>query len=219
MSVDDNSPHPPRSAWAALRVPLIVLAVTLAAGSGIVDHSAHSLLQAQARLEQLKAAQMLARQQSLKSGEEKNTIARYLGDYRRLRQEGFIGTERRIDWLDALTAANRHARLLGTEYSIDAQQPYPGELHESVRMQLRQSSMKLRLALLHEGDLARFLDHLASQHAGLFSVNDCDLQRISRPDQGADTAAPGDQPNLQAECRLVWYTLSEPHTAQRKAVP
>jgi hypothetical protein len=217
MSADDNSLRPPRPAWAALRAPLVVLALTLAAGAAMVDYSGQSREQAQGRLEQLKTAQMLARQQSLKSGEEMNTIMRYLSDYRRLRQEGFIGTERRLDWLDALAAANARARLFGTEYSIDAQQPYAGELPGNARLQLRQSSMKLRLALLHEGDLARFLDHLAARHAGLFSVNDCDLHRLAGA--GPDSAPPGGQPNLQAECQLVWYTLNEPHLAAGKAAP
>jgi len=220
MNADAAGMRTPRPSWAALRLSLIVLALTLAAAAGIVHFSERSTQQARAHLEQLKMAQMLARQQFLKSGEETNTIARYLADYQRLRQEGFIGTERRIDWLDALAAANRQARLFGVEYSIDAQQPYAGELPGEIRLQLRQSPMKLRLRLLHEDDLARFLGSLAAQHAGVFSANDCDLQRIDRGGTGAAPARPAaDQPNLQAECQLVWYTLDEPQSAANQAAP
>jgi hypothetical protein len=220
VSADAVGMHAPRPAWAALRLPLIVLALTLAAAAAIVHFSEQSTQQARAHLEQLKMAQLLAQQQFLKSGEEMNTIVRYLADYQRLRQAGFIGAERRIDWLDALAAANRQTRLFGVEYSIDAQQAYAGELPGNTQLRLRQSPMKLRLRLLHEDDLARFLSSLAAQHAGVFSVNDCDLQRTNRGGTDAALARPtADQPNLQAECQLVWYTLDEPQSAANKAAP
>jgi len=220
MSMDAPGMHATRPAWAALRLPAIVLALTLAAAAGIVHFSEQSTQQTRAHLEQLKMAQMLARQHFLKSGEEMNTIARYLADYQRLRQAGFIGAERRIDWLDALAAANARARLFGVEYSIEAQQAYTGELPGKAQLRLRQSPMKLRLRLLHEDDLARFLSSLAAQRAGVFSVNDCDLQRVNHGGADAAPARPSsDQPNLQAECQLIWYTLDEPQAAASKAAP
>lgn len=216
MSVDAGM-QAARPVWAALRLPAIVLALTLAAAAAIVHLSDQTMQQTRAHLEQLKMAQMLARQQFLKSGEEMNTIVRYLADYQRLRQRGFIGAEHRIDWLDALAAANRQARLFGVEYNIEAQQAYAGELPGKAQLRLRQSAMKLRLRLLHEDDLARFLGSLAAQRAGVFSVNDCDLQRTTPG--AAPTRPHSDQPNLQAECQLVWYTLDEPQPAANKATP
>ena len=49
--------------------------------------------------------------------------------------------------------------------------------------------MKLRLELLHEGDLFRFFQALAAQKVGRFTVNECKLQRLPVESRGAGQSA------------------------------
>ena len=105
-------------------------------------------------------------------------IERYVEPYRQLERAGIVGEEQRISWIDALRTANREADLYGVEYDVGPQQPYSfmSEVNAG-SLSVHQSIMKLRLGLLHEGDLFRFFQALAAQKAGRFSVNQCSLQR------------------------------------------
>jgi len=205
----------------ALRVPLLALAVSLLLGAAIVAHTQTQLRQEEARLGQLRTAYAMAQQRVMRSGDEKNLIVRYLDDYQRLQEQGFIGTESRIGWLDALRASSDELKLFGVEYAIDPQQASTSVLRQGNNsmslssapgkdgLELRQTMMLLRLSLLHEGDLLRFFDHLAAQNVGLFSIESCNLQRIGDLAQNTALLMPtGVQPNLQAECRLAWFTVT-----------
>jgi hypothetical protein len=146
-----------------------------------------------------------------RSGDEKDLIVRYLGSYQQLQKRGFAGDEQRINWLDALRVTNQQADLFGVDYEIGTQKPYafaaslnPGQV------QLRESVMKLRFRLLHEGDLLRFLDLLSRQSAGIYTVDQCTLKRLDT--RGVIRY----QPNLTAECELAWITASAGATPEKK---
>ena len=187
----------------AIRVPLIIFIIALLAGAGMVQFSKQVRDDAHARLEQLQLARTLAQQRVAKSDGEKSLIVRYLSDYQRLQQQGFIGQEQRINWLDTLRIVNQELKLFNVEYTISAQQTYSGEPKiDSGPFQLHQSLMKLNLSLLHEEDLLRFLKRLSAQKAGLFTINECALQRAQ-----AALQTPTNQANLLADCTLAWFTI------------
>ncbi len=107
-----------------LRMPLIVLLITLCAGSAAVYFTKRS---GDATLRELQQQQNLlheARTRYQRSGDEKEIIVRYLGDYQRLQQQGLIGSEQRINWLDGLRQANQQAELFGVGYQNGSQQAY-----------------------------------------------------------------------------------------------
>lgn len=188
-----------------LRRPLGVLAAVIASGALVLYYTGAALERAQRAAAQQQNQLREARIQLNKSGEEKATIVRYLGQYQYLQQLGFVGDEQRINWLDGLRLANRETRLFGVDYQIGAQQPYPyaAELNPGP-LTLHQSVMKVTLKLLHEDDLMRFLGTLARLGAGVFAVNQCVLERV---DPGDDLR---NQPNVRAECELAWITLRPP---------
>jgi hypothetical protein len=204
---------PDLTALRALRLPLLALAASLLIGAAIVVYSAAQLKQAQDHLGQLKTAQAMSQKKVLTSGDENQLILRYSADYQRLARQGFVGSESRINWLDALRTTNQDLKLFGVEYAIEPQQASasaaePGAQPVAKGLQLRQTRMKLRLQLLHEGDLMRFFDHLTAQNVGLFSIEDCAMQRISEVAQSAVPFLPSRvQPYLQAECQLAWFTV------------
>jgi len=196
---------------AALRGSLIVLATFVALGAAAVAFTARLVDKATAEMKVRQAALEEARLRYQRSGDEKDTIVRYLDGYEKLQREGVVGEERRINWIDGLREANIRSELFGVDYQIGVQQPYSGRTHVA-GIEVRQSDMKIRFPLLHEGDLLRFLDTLERQHMGLFLVDKCALERTNQ----TGGAALRYQPNLVAECDLTWITLVEESGREKK---
>lgn len=198
----------------ALRTPLTALGVVLLVSLIIVMYSGMLVDHAHQRLAQEDSELRQARLRIQNAGQEQEMISRYLGSYEQLAQAGFIGDEQRINWLDGLRLANQQSNIFGVEYDISAQKPYaysaefnPGVLH------LNQSVMHIRLRLLHEEDLPRFLQALARQGGGIFTTDECVLRR-SKP--GETEAVNNVQPNLIGECELSWLTAKPPVTTEKK---
>ncbi|MET0217651.1 MAG: hypothetical protein ABW205_06965 [Burkholderiales bacterium] len=199
--------------FTALRTPLLVLLSVVAVGAVSIEYSTGLVKRAESELKAQKATLQEARTRYQRSGDEKDTIVRYLGSYEKLQREGVVGEEQRINWIDGLRLANIQSELFGVDYQIGVQQPYGGVGEfDAGGIKLRQSVMKIRIPLLHEGDLLRFLARLEKQRVGLFTVNKCSLERT-----GTASASPRYQPNLSAECDLAWITLIEDSGKDKKA--
>lgn len=197
----------------ALRVPLLVLAVTLLVATLIVYASGSILEAAQRQFSQRETELREARLRIQNAGEEKQMIAQYLGGYRELARAGFVGDEQRINWLDTLRIANEEAGIFGVEYDIGAQKPYlyAAEFNAGGLL-LQESLMQLRFRLLHEGDLPRFFDALRRHGGSFFTVDQCILRRVAP--EGAKTVAV--EPNLAADCELRWLTVKPATPAEKK---
>lgn len=192
----------------SLKLPLAVLVIVAVAGASVVSWTRNQVRQAERVLAAQSAQLKEARSRFQRSGEERDLIVRFLPAYEDLRAHGVIGPEERINWLEALREANEDARMLGAEYQISTQQPYPyaDELN-ATRLGMAQSLMKLQLRLVHEGELIRFFDRLAAQNVGTFEINQCVLQRTGN---GSTSTAGVAQANLRAECELAWITINPP---------
>ncbi len=191
-----------------LRFPLIVVLLTLGASYLLITRSVEHYHLAQAKLAQQNQVYQQARERLQRSGSEKATIEQYLPTYQALQQQGLIGTEQRINWVDTLRTINRNLKLYGINYQIDAQKPYQGDTSSTGDFQVFQSDMTLHFGLLHENDLLSFFDQLRAAHVGLFQINKCSLQRT-----GSSYASFGMQPNLDADCTLQWLTLQPKRNA------
>jgi hypothetical protein len=180
---------------------MVLLAVVLASVAAVyftemkVKHAREDLV---AQDKELKEARIKLQ----KSGEEREIILRYRGGYEQLTRAGFVGEEKRINWLDALRLANQTADIFGVEYRIGIQHPYtfaaqlaPGQLT------ILESQMRLNLRMLHEEDLMRFFNSLAAQNAGLYSMDQCFIKRLS------SVSTIRFQANLTAECDISWITV------------
>ena len=198
----------------ALRIPLIVLAVTLALAAGLVYFSASVLKGARQVLAQRNGELSQARLRIQNAGQEKEMIARYLGNYQQLAQAGFVGDEQRINWLDSLRVANEEAGTFGVEYDISAQRPYVyASEFNTGQLLLQESVMRLKFRLLHEEDLPRFYSALARRGGGFFTIEQCSMRRLKTnvPDKNLQY-----QPNLAAECDLRWLTVKPAAPAEKK---
>lgn len=189
----------------SLTLPLLILLATLATMLAAVTYTNDLADAAQRQYATQRSLLRDAQARVQKSGAERDAIARYLPDYRKLDALGFVGDEQRINWLDALRTANQKGALFGINYDVAARRPYPraGALNPGA-INIMQSLMKVRLQLLHEEDLPKFLANLAEQNAGVFVVNRCSVRRSGQPQTARF------QPNMTAECELAWLTAQAP---------
>lgn len=191
--------------WRILQIPLAVLVLVVVCVAALV-YFAHQQKTASAAVLQAQETQLSqARQRYQSSGQEKETIVRYLPVYRRLISEGFIGEERRIEWVDNLRTIHQENKLFGINYSIGVQEAYkPAFNLNPGAMTLHRSVMKLELAMLHEGDLLLLVDELRARKITPFILRQCEVNK--RPGVSFDKFTA----NLQADCELDWLTVREP---------
>ncbi len=189
-------------------LPLLALLAVIAAAVAAIKFTDDQARDARTRLTAQQTQLREAQTRMQKSGSEKELIARYLPDYSKLAALGFVGEERRINWLDALRNANQKGAMFGINYDISVQQAYPHAAAlapgQPGQMSVMQSVMKLRFPMLHEEDLPKFLEYLAEQNAGVFIVDQCTVRRGANA-TGAIQATRF-QPNMAAECQLAWLT-------------
>ena len=188
----------------ALWRPALAVLAAAALGWILVDYAQQNLRQTQERAATQARALQDARQRFQRSDEEKASILRYLPEYRTLQQQGFVGGENRLEWIEALRAADRKAGLDGVQFRIEPQEVFQHPAASGViASRVRRSTMRLTLGLTHEVDLLEFLDALSAQNPGVFSVRACALS--GQPGDPAPRRA-----NLQAECEIDWLSVSAP---------
>lgn len=120
--------------------------------------------------------------------------------FQKLQNAGITGEEKRLDWMEMLTNTQREMRLPGMDYEFGAQIPL--ETVSGAGYAFFASPMRLRLHLLHEGDLLNFLTRVRNEASAMVLVRYCKLYPTSRSNQGRELTA-----QLDAECDLQWITL------------
>jgi multidrug efflux pump subunit AcrA (membrane-fusion protein) len=191
-----------RPPFAVLKLSLILLLVALLlAGIGAMwsREKAHN---AKAALLQQQAALDAAQLQLDRSREQQQLIDTHLADYQALARRGFVGAEDRLAWIEAVQLANREAGLAGLEYRLNPRTASDPKMAQGLA--LGQTAMFLTLPLLVETDLPRFLAALNARATGIYRVQGC---RLSRLGDAAFEAI--NQPRLQAECELLWFTVAQ----------
>ncbi len=196
-----------RKDLAPLRLPLAALIASLVLSFLIIDYSGDRRAMAAESMRVAGAQAEEARKRYQDSDLEKETIARYLPKYKDLEQRGFIGSENRINWIDALRIADQQNGNFGVQYQLSAQGPYKGLLsNDPIASRLRRSTMDIRFGVVHEGQFLAFLSALEEQHAGMYALRACSLEPVH-----GDIPQPRSR-NLSARCEIDWLTLVPPGT-------
>jgi len=190
-----------RPPFAILKLPLLMLVAALLLTTGGILWGQRQAHNAEAALQQQHTALNQARQQLDRSRQQQRLIATHLVDYQALVARGFVGTEDRLAWIEAVQLANRDAGLYGLSYRLMPRAASPPSLAQG--LPLGQTRMTLTFPLLVETDLPRFLDALKARASGVYHVQGC---RLSRPDNTPFEAV--NRPHLQAECDLLWFTVT-----------
>ena len=149
-----------------------------------------------------------AKQHFQSAGIEKETIITYLPQYQTLIDKGFVGEERRIEWVDELRAQHKKHKLFGVNYSISQQEKYQPSFASNIGgFVLNRSIMKLDLDMLHEGDILQLVESLSANNTAPFMLRDCELTRLNNNNELMSRQLVA---NLHARCELDWLTLHEP---------
>ena len=189
--------------WSVLRAPLLLLTAVSVMALAVVYYTYQSSAASTAQLARENASLSSIRQKTAQSDQEKQIIERYREAYENLRRSGVIGPEQRVNWLDALRAANHAAHTLGVDYQLNQQAASPIKV-DAAGYKLQQTTMKISIKLLHEEDLQNFLQALEAQHAGLYLLQSCSLSRSAN-----SAFSVRFEPKLNAECELAWLSLVE----------
>ena len=186
-----------------LRLPVAVCAVLALAGAGCYVF-ADNYLQDTKKLGVAISGQRAEVQSRVASAnEEEREIKANLQQYQTLVARGVVGEEKRLDWVDILTAIKNERRLFNISYSIEPQKDldYPG-LAPAAGVKFVFSHVKIEMQLLHEEDLLNFIDDLARRSKPYLSVRSCNIRRSDRVGGGATLA-----PRLQADCVFDLITI------------
>ncbi len=197
--------------WRKLKVPLAaLLAVMIIAALLLFFAQNYSVQQETALLTQQNLLNA-ARQRYQSSGLEKDTITEYLPQYQALINKGFIGEERRIEWVEALREEQKSHKLFGIKYNISQQEDFRPEFMSNLGgFVLHRSIMKLDLDMLHEGDILQLTESLSAKNAAPFMLRDCEITRLNSGGNLSKQLVA----NLHAQCQLDWLTAREPAPVQ-----
>ena len=179
---------------------LLALAMALAGGAAIwasnelATEVSQSHAQAQSGRDAAQRALSAARA-------EEAEIAAKIDRFRHLVERGAVGPEQRLAWVELIRDARARHGLGAVDYEFSPQRPLDPALApaDTGQLEATSSALRIRMPLLHEGQLVALLDDLVRHASALVRVRECTLSR-------AATAAPGGE-QLNADCLLDWITF------------
>ncbi|KPK35284.1 MAG: hypothetical protein AMJ66_01635, partial [Betaproteobacteria bacterium SG8_40] len=138
-----------RTDLAPLRSPIAALIVSLVLSVLLINYSGEKRSTNAQRMLEVSAQADASKKRYQDSDLEKEIITQYLPQYRELEQRGFIGSENRINWIDALRIADQQVGNFGVQYQLSAQGPYKGVLsNDPIASRLRRSTMDIRFSVV-----------------------------------------------------------------------
>jgi len=185
-----------------LALPLAAFVVLLVAGAWLVfwvdDRSAAEARNlAQARLERTQVKERL-----LRIAEEEREVREKLKVYQQLKSLGILGEEQRLEWADAMNRIRTDLELPDLRYRVERQRSLVSVPGKPGTVDFFASTMRVDLALLHEGDLFSFLWALRASGKAYYAVRRCVITRTGQSAIVANLA-----PRLRADCEIDLITI------------
>ena len=185
-----------------LALPLLACLALLAAGAGFIAWTQQTLRSSERQLGAAREQRAQARERLMRIAEEEKEVKEKLEVYLRLRDLGILGDERRLEWADAMTRIRTQRELPDLRYRVERQRLISSVPGNPAAVDFYASSMRVELALLHEGDLVNFLADLRESGNAYYAVKGCSISRI-----GAAPTLAGLAPRLRAECEIDLITI------------
>ncbi|MBZ0095872.1 MAG: hypothetical protein K8H75_10965 [Sulfuricella sp.] len=184
-----------------IRKAFIVLIASLLLSAALVGAGRTIRLKQQDDMTQAQVQRNDANNKRRQAENDRQEIQDYQSRFVTLRERGFVGEERRLDWIEHIQHIRESRKLLPITYEISAQRVFQLGPEVSIGdLELRGSKMQLQMNLLHEGDLLNFLDDLKDK--GFYTVQECKVKRAGAEPESAHLP-------LAAECVIYWLTLGE----------
>jgi len=181
-----------------IRWNLLLFFSTLLLGAGMLYYSRIVLLDAQKIHKQAtgKRAEVQGKLANARN-EEQELLEKY-SRYEGIVKNGYIGSERRLDWIEQIRKIKNTRKLLDVIYELDPQTVLDGTNASGFDFMV--SNMHLQIQLLHEEDLLNFLADLRDGMRAYTSVKSCNVTRQTRTTSSVQ---------LAADCSIDWVTLRE----------
>ena len=144
--------------------------------------------------------------------DEQQELSEKLNRFQALKARGFIGPEKRLDWIEAIARIKTARRIFKLDYEFAPQRRLDASIlpggGAAGNFELMSSQMRLQIHLLHERELLDFIADLRTvlrkTVEALVHVRSCTIERLV-----PSTADRGSKAQLKAECTLEWITLKE----------
>jgi len=185
-----------------LVLPLLACALLLGAGAALIWAADRSVDGARRMLAAMRAERADNTQRLARIAEEEREVKAKLEVYRQLGQLNVLGEERRLEWADTISRIRTQRELLDLRYRVERQKLLVSVPGKPAAVDFYASTLKVQIALLHEGDLLRFLNDLRESGNAYYAVRRCRLDRA-----GQLPASGGIAPRLRAECDIDLITI------------
>jgi hypothetical protein len=186
-----------------LAVHAAALLILIAGGAWLVWLAQQTLAREKRSLGAVEAELRREAQRLSRVAEEAREVRDHIELYQRLKGLRILGDERRVEWIEALARIRAARELPELRYQVERQKVLKS-LPGNPALELRSSTLKLELALLHEGDLLGFLEDLRASGHAYYSVRQCSIARTADAVPAATIA-----PRLRASCQIDLITLAE----------
>lgn len=163
-------------------------------------------------LQEATAARKEIQAKLTRARDEQQELTEKLNRFQSLRTRGFIGPEKRLDWIEAIARIKTARRISKLDYEFAPQRLVDASIlpggAAAGNYEIMSSQMRLQIDLLHEGELLGFLADLRADLRGavdaLVLVRSCAIERLA-----SSAVDRGSKAQLKAECTLEWITLKE----------
>jgi hypothetical protein len=185
-----------------LAVPVALLLALLAAGAGLIYWMQQQQRAAEQQLAAARTERAQARERLTRIADEEKEVKDKLEVYRRLKSLHILGEEQRLEWADAMTRIRTSRELLDLRYTVDRQRALSSVPGKPANVDFFASTMKVDIALLHEGDLLAFLRDLRESANAYYSIKRCAIARTGIAATGLSIV-----PRLRADCDIDLITI------------
>ena len=191
-----------------LQWAIAFLVVMAAAGGSSVWTSLQLKKSSEKSFKEVSAARRDIQTKLARASEEQQELRDKIGRFQALKARGYIGPERRLDWIETIDRIKAARRIIKLGYEFAPQRPVDASVlpggSSAGGFDIMSSQMRLHLQLLHEGELLAFLADLRKAVQAVVQVRSCAIDRIP-----ADAANRSNNAQLQVECTLEWISLRE----------
>lgn len=191
--------------WSVLKAPIVVFVICLLISSSVVSGTWYFKENMLKKYNADKRRFQTISNQYLAVDQEEQLIRQYYPRFIKLYENGIVGQEQRLNWIETLRASGEYIKLPGLKYTITSQKQFtPDFAVNTGSFNIYSSPMKLILNLLHEGDLEELLSSLNKHARGLYNLSRCEFAGKSTID--LKNASNG---NITAECELTWFNIKK----------
>jgi hypothetical protein len=181
---------------------LVILLALLVAGAGLIFWAQQELRAAEQQLAAARSERAQAREKLTRIAEEEKEVNDKLAVYRRLKELHILGEEQRLEWADAMARIRTGRELLDLRYIVERQRVLMSAPGKPANVDFHASTMKVDIALLHEGDLLAFLRDLRESGNAYYAVKRCQITRTGSAATGLSIV-----PRLRADCDIDLITI------------